>query len=229
MNSSSSFSLHALMLCWFSAYQMFCWCHHYLNLGHICMSKPIVCIGTKRIGKIHQCKSQKKQILSTCVSLACINTYSKRWKDIETTSWWKCISGNISIRFSPSLRLLRQPSKSQRLSWMTKSFPYVRLSHVGADRWRPGAQLVHDSGEPSTGYTVHAASSLRKLYSFIIIRDVATAGRPAVTPPSRRSWTLPNNSPPLHAGATETGKVSLVQAAACVLPDHGSHESAIFH
>lgn len=69
---------------------------------------------------------------------------------------------------------------------MTKSFPYVRLSHVGADRWRPGAQLVHDSGEPTTGYTVHAASSLRKLYSLIIIiRDVATAARPAVTPPSR--------------------------------------------
>lgn len=151
------------------------------------MSKPIVCIDTKRIGKIHQCKSQKKQILSTCVSLACINTYLKRWKDIKTTFGWKCISGNISIRFSPSLRLLRQPRESQRLSWMSKSFPYVRLSHVGADRWRPGAQLVHDSGEPSTGYTVHAASSLRKLYSFIIIRDVATAARPAVTPPSRGS------------------------------------------
>lgn len=119
------------------------------------------------------------------MSLACINTYLKRWKDIKTTFGWKCISGNISIRFSPSLRLLRQPSKSPRLSWMTKSFPYVRLSHVGADRWRPGAQLVHDSGKPSTGYTVHAASSLRKLYSFIIIRDVATAVRPAVTPPSR--------------------------------------------
>lgn len=68
---------------------------------------------------------------------------------------------------------------------MTESFPYVRLSHVGADRWRPGAQLVHDSGEPTAGYTVHAGSSLHKLYTFIIIIiDVATAARPAVTSPS---------------------------------------------
>lgn len=84
-------------------------------------------------------------------------------------------------------------SHSRGYLWMTKSFPYARVSHVGADRWRPRAQLVHDSGEPTTGYTVHAGSSLRKLYSFIIIiiillRAVATAARPAVTPASRRRW-----------------------------------------
>lgn len=58
---------------------------------------------------------------------------------------------------------------------------------------------MHDSGEPTTGYTVHAGSSLRKLYTFIIVRDVATAAQPAVTPPSRGSCrvTAPPSEPAL--------------------------------
>lgn len=76
---------------------------------------------------------------------------------------------------------------------MSKSFPYMPFSHVGVDRWRRTAELVHESGKSTTGYTVqrggvrgggHKASrrsaSLRKLYSFIIIRNLGTAALPVV-------------------------------------------------
>lgn len=72
---------------------------------------------------------------------------------------------------------------------MSKSFPYMPFSHVGVDRWRRAAEVVHESGYTVRrggvrGGGVHKASrrsaSLRKLYSFIIVRNLVTVALPVV-------------------------------------------------